>query len=118
MKLFVDDIREAPDESWTLVNTISSAVNFIERYYTQVKVISLDHDISYCAKGSVHPSPDTFMVVAKFIYLNYELTGARVPKIIIHTSNPDGAKGMASVLEEACDELVISPFKRAKRICT
>lgn len=44
-KLFVDDIRDVPNETWTLVRTVTAAINAIA--VVEFEVISLDHDISH-----------------------------------------------------------------------
>lgn len=43
MKLWVDDLRPAPDESWTWVVTAPEAVRALRS--GQVEVMSLDHDL-------------------------------------------------------------------------
>jgi len=69
MKLFVDDIRNAPDESWTVARTINAAISFLETF--EPEVISLDHDISHqVSVGSLsrpYPCDETFTAVAYYI---------------------------------------------------
>ena len=103
MKLFVDDIREAPDESWTLVRTISEAVRLISMFSDTMTEISLDHDISHEVRidGQYRPfpSPETFQPVAYFIgelYKGYRHENK--PKITLHTANPVGASNMYDIL--------------------
>ncbi len=43
MKLFVDDVRDAPDESWTVARTAEEAIWMLAR--GGVEVLSLDHDL-------------------------------------------------------------------------
>lgn len=101
MKLYIDDIREAP-EGWTLVRTISEAVNFIARYFNEIKEISIDHDISFEVRVNgiyrPFPSPDSFEAVAHFIGLSWRDALYTTPKITIHSANPDGCSAIKSIL--------------------
>ena len=115
MKLYVDDIREVPDESWTLVRTITEAIRFIARYKSEIKEISLDHDISFDVRVEntyrPFPSPDNFTAVAYFIgevyFINrqfdtseYAIMCPRTcPKVTAHTANPVGAESIKNILE-------------------
>lgn len=102
MKLWVDDIRPAP-EGWTRAETISEAINIIETFGEIISHISLDHDISIPVKVGGRwynrPSPDTFKVVAKYYgewYKNKHHVGE--PVVTTHSSNPDGRKEIQLVL--------------------
>lgn len=92
MKLFVDDIRPAP-EGWQLARTIGQAIRALSTGL--VEEISLDHDIA-CK----HPECfsdcilDDFMAVAEYIALM-----PHRPKIIrIHTGNIGAGARMADLL--------------------
>lgn len=132
IKLYVDDIREAPD-GWTLVTTISEAIRFIARYSESISEISLDHDISFEVRVSgvyrPFPSPDTFASVAYFIGEKYTNRNSRhdlvsalddifmknLPKITIHTSNPVGAETMEMILANYGFKSEIKPMGEAFR---
>jgi hypothetical protein len=103
-KLFVDDIRNAPDESWTVARTVTAAISAIATFHFEV--ISLDHDISHqVVMGGLsrpYPCDETFTPVAQFLAEKYNEDGPAFkirPRIIIHTSNPAGALRMAGHLE-------------------
>lgn len=100
MKLFVDDIRDIPDESWTLARTINAAITAIDTF--DFEVISLDHDISHKhTKYDSYPCNETYTAVAYFIREKYkDKLLMECPKIIIHTSNPSGAVKMAGILHK------------------
>ena len=104
MKLFVDDIRNAPDDSWKVARTITDAISAIDIF--DFEVISLDHDISHqvTVGGTSRPYPceETFTPVAMFIKEKYKspIFHHVKPKIIIHTANPAGAVRMAGVLKD------------------
>jgi len=108
-KLFVDDIRTAPDETWTVARTITAAISAIATF--DFDVISLDHDISHQIEmgglSRPYPCDETFVPVAQFIAEKYQphehgamcFRGSKTPKIIIHTANPAGAIRIAGHLK-------------------
>ncbi len=102
MKLWVDDIRPAPDESWTVAKTVNSAIKAIHAF--QFEEISLDHDISHQVTigelGRPYPCNETFQAVAYYIAEQWRDKTIGRPKITIHTSNPGGAKEMELILKE------------------
>lgn len=128
MKLWVDDIRNAPDDTWTVARTVTSAINALVMF--EPEVISLDHDISH----QVHvdelsrpfPCSETFLPVAQFI-AEKALASARPPdasaykiydpKVVLHTSNPVGAKNMEQALIRGfITSIEIRPFGAANRL--
>lgn len=124
MKLFVDDIREAPD-GWVLAKTISEAVNSLRNFGTNITHISLDHDISIEVDvGGISrpfPSPDTFKVVAYFIE-ELILAGyweKEYPEITVHSANPVGRREIAAIFDRIgvpCVECPYSPARRAPSV--
>ena len=110
MKLFVDDIRNAPDDTWHVARTALEAIRAIARY--DFEVISLDHDISHQVSiGSdlerPFPCKETFASVAYYIEAKYGDMARgwnderrTVPKIILHTSNQVAGDEMAALLSD------------------
>ncbi len=111
-KLFIDDIRTAPDDSWNTVRTVTEAIRAIARY--DWDVISLDHDISHqVTVGDLsrpYPCGETFAAVAYYIATKYEYrrmsysefsTDEWNPKIILHTSNQVAGDEMEKILKES-----------------
>lgn len=104
MKLWIDDIRNAPDDSWLVARTIGAAIRAIAR--TDFDEISLDHDISHQvgmgARSRPYPCEETFQSVAYFIGMKANTNLGTLPpkKITLHTSNPIGAQEMKKILEE------------------
>lgn len=104
MKLWVDDIRNAPDESWHVARTALEAIRAIARF--DFEVISLDHDISHQVHMDTlsrpYPCAETFMSVAYYIALKYNMTdhpgAAVVPIVYLHTSNQVAGDEMYQVL--------------------
>lgn len=118
MKLFVDDIRKAPDESWTVARNVSAAVRLLEAYWPQITEVSLDHDISHYENldesdvdQNVQACGEDFQAVARYMALlrRYALSRQTLeftpkefdPKITVHTSNHDGALRIREILEQA-----------------
>lgn len=106
MKLFVDDIRDAP-KGWTLARTISESLELIRRYGGDLTHVSLDHDISIpVVVGEVqrpYPSPDTFKVVAYYLQEVMTRTDGNVSEDIIlttHSANPLGRKAIVDIFED------------------
>lgn len=101
MKLYVDDIRNAPDDSWNVARTATAAIRTIAQF--DCTEISLDHDISHqVVVGKLsrpYPCEETFEAVAWFIAAKYaDCPMKKLPKITLHTSNPVGADKMHSIL--------------------
>jgi hypothetical protein len=117
MKLWVDDIRPAPDETWTVARTITSAFNALQ--IRDAEVVSLDHDISHQVSIGTglerpFPCPENFTPVAHYIGLDH-----CAKKIILHTSNPVGAENMKAILmhygyEE--EQIEVRPMGAANRL--
>lgn len=108
MKLWVDDIRNAPDDTWQVARSVSAAIRTIARFRDEITEISLDHDISHPINhdlSKMTTCEETFAAVAYYIaevYMtNATLKDAPVPKITLHTSNPVGADDMKSILADA-----------------
>lgn len=103
MKLYVDDIRNAPDESWTVARTVISAIRCIAFFGNDITEISLDHDISHQVSiGSKlerpFPCEETFQSVAYFIAAYYKDYDLPYPSITLHSSNPLGIEAMETAL--------------------
>lgn len=98
IKLFVDDLRIAPDASWVVVRTVTEAIRFLATQ--DVELVALDHDICHTYPGDEaivkpFPCPETFEPVARYIALM-----PKPPRVTIHTSNPAGQKKMEKILEK------------------
>ncbi len=126
MKLFIDDIRNAPDTSWTVARSLSAAIRCIHQFGADIETISIDHDISHQvgmgALSRPYPCEETFAAVCYFIgefYQNkrpFTQKGIGViPHIILHTSNPIGAVAMKGILEQydlACEIKMVGAANR------
>jgi hypothetical protein len=91
-KLFLDDIRQAPDSSWIIARTYEEAVDIvIERGFPNM--ISFDHDLGYN-----QPTGKDF---ANFL-IDVDLIDDSMPDdfhYIIHSANLVGAENIKSILD-------------------
>lgn len=109
MKLWVDDIRPAP-EGWTRARSVTEAIRILATM--AVEEVSLDHDISMKVMvgdedaGFSEPRPfrsnETFEPVARFIAAAYPVDddGQSQLFVTIHTANSVAASKMAAILHE------------------
>ena len=91
MKLFIDDIRSAPDDSWITVRNSEEAIHFIEQNGIS-DVISFDHDLG---------GDDTSMKIVNAI-VEMVLDGkTSFPDNVIffvHSDNPVGAENIVEAI--------------------
>ena len=72
IKLYVDDRRPAPDDSWKLARTVTEAIRILAT--VPVELVSLDHDIM--------DSEETFEPVCRYL----AIMNPR-PKVTCHSGN-------------------------------
>lgn len=122
MKLYIDDIRNPPDDSWTLCRTVSEAIRALAQF--NFEEVSLDHDISHQVTvadvSRPFPCEETFQPVAYFIGVayRYEKTigfDRNIPKITIHSSNPVGGLEMQNILKGYGIDSELKPMGPAHR---
>lgn len=118
MKLWIDDIRGAPDSSWTVARTVSEAIRYLARF--EMTEISIDHDISHYTnldesdvEQQVYACHETFGAVAYYMALKYR--HREHPKITIHSSNPVGAKEIHSILADSLIPSEVKPYPPSLR---
>lgn len=109
MRLYIDDIRPAP-EGWIQARTVTDAIRFIAQFGEQITDISIDHDISYAVEVAgtqrPFPSPENFTGVARFIAEYYDARSIiEPPHVIIHTANPVGGKELEHILADFFPEV-------------
>lgn len=110
IKLWLDDVRQPPDNSWTWVETPQEAIALIDNQ--NVAIASLDYDLGM-------RDPELFqdyangLISAEEAELNgmavvkHMIETGRVPKrVIIHSANPVGAEKMRKALDPLTDVFV------------
>ena len=87
-KLWVDDVRDAPDDSWDVARNFHDAIHMLQ--YGEYITVSLDHDINswYGLKEMTGRDILNCMVYRK---INGKAT---YTKVMVHSANPVGAKYM------------------------
>lgn len=90
MKLWIDDIRPAPDESYFWVVSVEQAKTLIERFRSDIDLLDMDHDAGeYAQYGGDY---------IKLLDWLEEL-GLRIP-IRIHSMNPVGVENMRRIIRK------------------
>lgn len=118
MKLYIDDIRPAP-EGWQQARTVTDAIRFLYQFAEELDEISIDHDISYAVEVAgtqrPFPSPENFTAVARYICAILGSDGyyKNKVKITIHSANPVGAKDLQYIF---ADSQLDSEYKPASRV--
>lgn len=109
MKLWIDDMRDAPDESWTEIRKVQPGIEFLNHYGDQVTEISIDHDIEN------RPDDETFMPLCYYITLMS--AASRIakdtywkPKVNVHSDNPVGARKMVEIFGRGRLDAEWKPF--------
>lgn len=100
MKLFIDDVRQAPDDSWAVARTPAEAIFAIEESVLgtgeAITEISFDHDLGRSPAGDEWT---TRPVLIRLIELDMQGLVETRPAITVHSANPVGREwleGMAS----------------------
>ncbi len=99
MRVFVDDVRNAPAPDWKVIRTIDGAIALLMGSGNKIKYLSLDHDMGDALGRSGY---DIACVVESLINegrINPDIT------ITIHSANPSGVMRMANVTEHCLGEL-------------
>ncbi len=104
-KLWVDDIRTPPDETWIWVKKVEEAIKAIHMFLPTV--ISLDHDIED------RPADETFKPIAYYISAlgYYKKLPEDKLRITIHSSNSVGAEQMYKTLKDSGINSEIIPYQ-------
>jgi hypothetical protein len=93
VKLWLDDLRTPPDETWAWVKTVDDAIALMQSH--EVAQASLDHDLG-----------DDIPEGRKLVLWMAEHQIWPTEAITIHSANPVGADHMAALIER------YGPFQR------
>lgn len=86
MRLFLDDIREAPPD-YTVARSTDEAIVLVQAQWPEF--MSLDHDLG---------GEDTTMLFLKRL-VNEVWDGQPIPDYIVHSANPIGKLNIISFME-------------------
>jgi hypothetical protein len=96
MKIYLDDIREAP-QGWTRTYTAKQTIELLKN--NAVQEISLDHDLAFEHYAGDYSKEETGYDVLLWIE-EQVVTADYVPPVIhIHTGNPSAAIKMRQSVE-------------------
>lgn len=100
MKIFLDDIREAPDETWFVARTPLAAILFMMEN-EDIEILSLDHDLAYEHVVNNEVKEVTgYDVIKKVEEWAHHGWWTRVPQsFAIHSANPVGRKNMQAAID-------------------
>ena len=94
MKIWLDDIREPPDNTWIVCRRASSCIILLDMLDCRVDLLSLDHDLGDDVAGTGY---DVLVWLEQRLF-NHPKN--RVPKIIrVHSANPVGAARMQKAID-------------------
>lgn len=88
-KMFLDDIRNSPDDTWVIVRSSREAIDYIQQNGLP-DFISFDHDLG---------GDDTAMVFLYYLVNNICNSSDDPPKYKIHSANPIGSKNIEAFME-------------------
>ena len=90
MKLWIDDVRPAPNDTYFWIVSVEQAKMLIEHFEKDIELIDIDHDAGdyFCYGGDYIKLLDWL-----------EATGRNYP-IRIHSMNPVGVQNMRAIIEK------------------
>lgn len=90
MKIFLDDMRKPPDETWAVCRTAREAIHLLTAGHAEI--ISLDHDLG----DGVLTGYDVCKWIESQVYFDDSYTP---PEMKIHSGNPVGRKNMKAAID-------------------
>lgn len=104
MKLFLDDIRQSPDDTWTIARSYDTAVSIVESHGFP-DIVSFDHDL-----GDDEKTGATFARFLVDLDLDKGVMPGRAPSeplavmpagfaYMVHSANPVGRDNIVGLLD-------------------
>ena len=88
MKIWIDDIRKAPD-GYVHLKTLQEFKTFLTQWNGEIEILDLDHDLG-------ENEPTGYDIIKWF----YTLFPTRFPKkVLCHSSNPPGKENILKFVE-------------------
>lgn len=110
MKIFLDDVRDPPDNTWVVVRSYDQFVDLISTTPHIVTEISFDHDLGMEPDGKSEAKSG--MDAAKtFIEMSMDnpRLGQLLEKVSVHSANPSGGDNIAGYFKSAVKHEVLNP---------
>lgn len=92
LKLWIDDIREPPDETWEWVTTSEAAIATLDYFssegmlWVRREVVSFDHDLG----GDDTSRPVVIWMIENGVHFN---------QYRVHSANPVGVEWLTGMIE-------------------
>jgi hypothetical protein len=101
MKIWLDDVRNAPDETWLWVRDFDEAQSALNKYRGKVELMSFDHDLGLVEDGLFLDYADSGYDLLCWIEKmaakgKWQFVPARMQ---IHSANPVGRKNMQAAID-------------------
>lgn len=90
LKVFLDDLRDPPDDTWIVCRDPSTFIHLARH----ADVISLDHDL-----GDGVPTGYQLLVTLETEVIMHGLWSDKMPEILIHSANPVGCANMQAAID-------------------
>lgn len=88
MKIYVDDVRKAPD-GYAECHSVNETIRVIKENKDEIELLDLDHDLGdFGVDGG-----DAIKI------LDWCVENEFYPKIVLHTANPVGRRNMERLIE-------------------
>lgn len=89
-KIFIDDIRNPPDETWKVARTPDEAIYEINKNKGNINIISFDHDLGEDNNGKSLTTREVVLWMIK--------EEINADKYIVHSSNPVGREWLEGMI--------------------
>jgi len=100
MKIFLDDIRNPPDSTWTLVRSYDDFVKLVLTTFKPITIISFDHDLGMIGRMEAPSGMDAAKFFIDEVQHDPKLA-ENLDEIIVHSWNPIGAENILSIFKSA-----------------
>lgn len=87
-KLFLDDLRAPPDQTWVVVRTVRAAIEYVETYGLPLEM-SLDHDL-----GDGERDAPAFLHWLTDYDMDHGYLGLENIGFNVHSANPAGRQNL------------------------
>ena len=108
MKLFLDDVRDAPEGFMRAFRPADLAL--FRHLARHAKVISMDHDLGLDPDGIPFPTGDQILKIFEKQVFDGTLWDNGAPQILIHSANPVGAENMQRTINSIINRVGLKPY--------
>ena len=98
MKIWLDDVRSPPDDTWTHCTSVTAACITLAMYQQEVEEVSFDHDLGEDENGNELPNGNVFArIIEEKAY-----TGLIDPiEWNVHSANSAGRDNIIATMKSA-----------------